>query len=236
MIAPETFANYAAMRVPRYTSYPTAPHFSPAIDSIGYRQWLSHIPPGEPISVYIHIPFCREMCWYCGCHTTVTRRQAPVSRYASTLAREIDLVAAELPSKLTIGNLHWGGGSPTLIAVDVLGELDRKLRQTFDISADVEIAVEVDPRTLTAPLAAAFAAAGVNRASVGVQSFDPKVQAAINRIQTFETTAGAVGALRSAGLKAINFDLVYGLPFQTTESCMATVEQALRLNPDRLAV
>ena len=114
MISPETFARYAAMRVPRYTSYPTAPHFSAEVAETVYRAWLGDLPPGEPVSIYLHIPFCREMCWYCGCHTSVTRRRAPVSRYAATLAREIELVASVIPGKPVVGHLHWGGGSPTL--------------------------------------------------------------------------------------------------------------------------
>ena len=116
MISPETFARYAAMRVPRYTSYPTAPNFSEAVGHEDYRRWLRRFPANEPVSLYVHVPFCREMCWYCGCHTSVTRRQAPVSRYVSTLVREIALVAAELPPKSQVGHVHWGGGSPTLLA------------------------------------------------------------------------------------------------------------------------
>jgi oxygen-independent coproporphyrinogen-3 oxidase len=236
MISPETFARYAAMRVPRYTSYPTAPHFSAAVDEAQYRSWLRALPPNEPVSVYLHIPFCREMCWYCGCHTTVTRRRAPVSRNAATLAREIDLVAAATGRQLTIGHLHWGGGSPTLLTPDDVALIHGALKQRFALDSQGEGAVEIDPRTLTPELAAAFARTGVNRASLGVQTFDPKVQAAINRVQSFETTAAAVRTLRDRGIPAINFDLVYGLPFQTVESCLDTIEQSLRLQPDRLAV
>jgi oxygen-independent coproporphyrinogen-3 oxidase len=236
MISTETFARYAALRVPRYTSYPTAPHFSPAIDQMEYRNWLHGIPAGEPISIYLHIPFCREMCWYCGCHTTVTRRKAPVSRYVSTLSREIELVTAEMPARMEVGHVHWGGGSPTLLAPEDVETLTSRIGAKFSIAADAEIAVEIDPRTLTSDLAAAFGRAGVNRASLGVQSFDPKVQAAINRVQSFETTAAAARMLRSAGVAALNFDIVYGLPFQTDRSCLQTIWQALQLRPDRLAV
>jgi oxygen-independent coproporphyrinogen-3 oxidase len=236
MISAETFARYAALRVPRYTSYPAAPHFSPAIDQIEYRKWLRGIPTGEPISIYLHIPFCREMCWYCGCHTTVTRRKAPVSRYVSTLSREIELVAAEMPARMEVGHVHSGGGSPTLLAPEDVETLTSQIEARFSIAADSEIAVEIDPRTLTSELAAAFGRAGVNRASLGVQSFDPKVQAAINRVQSFETTAAAARMLRSAGVAALNFDIVYGLPFQTDRSCLQTIRQALQLRPDRLAV
>ena len=236
MISQETFERYAKMRVPRYTSYPAAPHFSAAVDETEYRSWLQALPQGDAVSVYLHTPFCREMCWYCGCHTTVTRRRAPVSRNAATLAREIDLVATAIGRKLPVRHLHWGGGSPTLLTPDDVALIHAALKDRFVLDPQREGAVEIDPRTFTPELATAFARAGVNRASVGVQTFDPKVQAAINRVQTFETTASAVRTLRDRGIPAINFDLVYGLPFQTANSCLETVEQALRLQPDRLAV
>ena len=236
MISPANFARYAAMRVPRYTSYPTAPNFSPAVDQGEYRRWLRTLPSDEPVSLYLHIPFCRQMCWYCGCHTSVTRRQAPVSRYASTLIREIGLVASELGSRLPTGHVHWGGGSPTLLTPDDVKLIHEALKEAFSLDPLAENAVEVDPRTLSPELASAFARARVNRASLGVQSFDAKVQAAINRVQSFEVTAEAVRMLRERGVPAINFDLIYGLPFQTVASCLDTVEQALRLQPDRFAV
>lgn len=224
------------MRVPRYTSYPTAPNFSPAIGEGDYRSWLRSIPENEPTSIYLHVPFCREMCWYCGCTTTVTRREAPIARYAATLAKEIELAGAQLQSKPRVGHLHWGGGSPTLLAPDAIAGLTAQLRALFAFDGNAEIAVEVDPRALGREVVEAFAQAGVNRASVGVQSFDPAVQLAINRLQSFETTARAVELLRGNGVAGINFDLIYGLPHQTVASCTSTVEQALRLRPDRLAV
>jgi oxygen-independent coproporphyrinogen-3 oxidase len=236
MVSPDTFAKYAAMRVPRYTSYPTAPHFSAAVDETQYRSWLRTLPEDEPVSIYLHIPFCREMCWYCGCHTTVTRRRAPVSRNAATVAHEIELVARAVGRKLQAGHFHWGGGSPTLLAPEDVDLIYGALRQHFVRDHGAENAVEIDPRTLTPDLARAFVRAGVNRASLGVQTFDPRVQAAINRVQSFEITASAVRMLRERGIPAINFDLVYGLPFQTVQSCLDTVERALRLQPDRLAV
>lgn len=235
MILHETFARYAAMRVPRYTSYPTAPNFSAAVDETQYCKWLGSIRTG-PISVYLHIPFCREMCWYCGCHTTVARRQAPVSRYVSALVREIGRVASQCGALLEIGHLHWGGGSPTLLQSEDVARIHSALKDHFVLSPLQEGAVEVDPRTLTPEIVRAFARAGVNRASIGVQSFDPKVQAAINRVQSLETTAAAVRMLRERGIPSINFDLVYGLPLQSVRSCLDTLDQALSLQPDRLAV
>lgn len=149
MISPQTFARYAAMRVPRYTSYPTAPHFSDAIGETDYRSWLRTLPADEPVSIYLHIPFCREMCWYCGCHTSVTRRQAPVSRYVATLMREIELVSAAVGGKLTIGHLHWGGGSPTLLSPEDVDLIHGTLGNRFVLDSRIDGAVEVDPRTLT---------------------------------------------------------------------------------------
>lgn len=236
MISAETFARYAAMRVPRYTSYPAATHFSAAVDHTEYRRWLRALPAGEAVSIYLHIPFCREMCWYCACHTSVTRRPAPVARYVADLLREIEIVSAEIPDRLGIKHLHWGGGSPTLLSAGQVEAVSARLARHFDLDEAAEIAVEIDPRTLTDGLARAFGNAGVNRASLGVQSFDPKVQAAINRVQSFATTERAVRSLRDNGIAAINLDLVYGLPFQTVASCVSTVEQALELKPDRLAV
>lgn len=236
MIAPETFARYAAMRVPRYTSYPTAPHFSTAVDDSEYRRWLRNVPSGQAVSIYLHVPFCREMCWYCGCHTTVARRSGPIVRYAAAILKEIRSVSEQLRGEIEIGHLHWGGGSPTLLPPEAIAQVSRQLCERFRIQPGAEIALEVDPRTLTKSAAEAFVRTGVNRASVGVQSFDPVVQQAINRLQSFEVTAAAVDLLRDLGIEGINFDLVYGLPFQTVASCIETVEQALELRPDRLSV
>lgn len=236
MISPDVFARYAAMRVPRYTSYPTAPHFSAAVDHREYRRWLRSLAAGEAVSIYLHIPFCREMCWYCGCHTSVARRRPPISRYIDALIAEIRLVGSELQSRHRIGHLHWGGGSPTLLTPVDVARVTEALAEVFQIDPLAENAVEIDPRTLMEPLAAAFSRAGVNRASVGVQSFDPVVQQAINRRQSVATTARAVEMLRANGIPSINFDLVYGLPFQTLASCLDTVGRSLALQPDRLAV
>lgn len=235
-MSPETFARYAAMRVPRYTSYPTAPNFSAAIGPNEYRAWLRRIPTEEPVSIYLHIPFCRQMCWYCGCHTSVTRQNGPVGRYVDALVDEIGLVAREFGPRLRATHVHWGGGSPTLLTTPDIEKIHRALGEAFMLDPSGERAIEIDPRTLEEPIVAAFARAGVNRASIGVQSFDPVVQAAINRIQTFEITAAAVRMLRERSIPRINFDLVYGLPFQSVRSCIDTVEQALKLQPDRFAV
>lgn len=236
MIDHRTFARYAAMRVPRYTSYPTAPNFLPVPDACTYRDWLRECGGFESISVYLHVPFCRRMCWYCGCHTTVAHREAPLARYVTRLASEIHLVASELCGRRAVAHVHWGGGTPTLLAPGAVGALDRRLRRSFDIAPDAEIGLEVDPRALTAEVASAFVKAGVNRVSIGVQTFDPRVQAAINRVQPIEWTIAAVNLFRELGVKGVNFDLIYGLPRQTAASCLETVRQALAFRPDRFAV
>ncbi|MBX9896776.1 MAG: oxygen-independent coproporphyrinogen III oxidase [Qipengyuania sp.] len=232
----DTFARYAASNVPRYTSYPTAPAFSPEVGEDAYRTWLASLDGGADASVYIHVPFCRAMCLYCGCHTTVTRREEPVERYLAALALEIDLVRAATPAPPRIGHLHFGGGSPTLIPPVRMIELVAQLRRCFGFAPDAEIAIEVDPRTLTEEMASALGTCGFTRASIGVQSFDPIVQRAIRRVQSFETTATAVRWLRGAGIERVNVDLIYGLPHQTVSACAETVEQSLEVRPDRFAV
>ena len=232
----EILARYADRALPRYTSYPTAPHFIAAVGSGIYRQWLEAVSPNSDASLYLHLPFCRSMCWYCGCHTTVTARDAPIARYIETLAGEIDLVAEALPQRIAVKHVHLGGGTPTLMQPRQFIGLMDQLRDRFDIADDAEIAIEIDPRTLDQAMVDALAAGGVNRASLGVQSFDPVVQRAINRVQTFDETKIAVARLRAAGIAAINFDLIYGLPHQTIESCLDTAAQSLELEPDRFAV
>ncbi len=234
-LRPELLARYAHERVPRYTSYPAAPHFKPDVSAATYEEWLHALRPGSA-SLYVHIPFCAEMCWYCGCHTTVSRREAPVSRYLDALYEELSLVGAAVQNSLAISHLHLGGGTPTIMAPEQMLALITRIRNWFHFSPKAEIAIEIDPRTFTAEMADALAEAGFNRASLGVQSFDPAVQQAINRRQSFEQTTAAVDHLRGNGVERINFDLIYGLPHQSVASCLETVEQALRLAPDRLAV
>lgn len=233
---PETFARYASRNLPRYTSYPTSPHFTAAVDARTYEGWLRRVEPGTDLSLYLHIPFCRAMCWYCGCHTTVAARREPVTAYLEALVREMWRVAGTLPHDCLVRHVHFGGGTPTLIPAKDFTQLIAALRWHFRLARDSEIAVEIDPRSLSPELVAAFAGSGVGRASLGVQTFDPRVQQAINRIQDFVLVAAAVARLRDAGIDAINFDLIYGLPFQTVQSCLDTVKQALALEPSRLAV
>ena len=222
--------------VPRYTSYPTAPHFHAGIDAEVYRDWLAEIPAGERMSLYLHVPFCTRMCWYCGCHTKVVRQYQPVGDYAAVLDREIALTAGAVPKGREVSHVHWGGGTPTMLSPDDFSALMSALRERFDFAEDAEVAVEIDPRTLTREKAAAMAGAGVTRASLGVQDFNDIVQQAINRVQPFEMSAEVIDWLRGAGIEAINFDLMYGLPHQTVELVLHSVDLAVKLAPDRLAL
>ncbi|RDI60729.1 oxygen-independent coproporphyrinogen III oxidase [Microvirga subterranea] len=227
---------YGEERLPRYTSYPTAPQFSDAVGHQSYADWLSALPAETSASLYLHVPFCRSMCWYCGCHTTITQRDQPIVDYIAVLRREIGLVADRLSAPLPVRHVHFGGGTPTIMEPAELLDLVELMRHRFVIDGTAEIAIEIDPRTLTRTMTGALGAAGVTRASLGVQSFDPVVQRAINRIQTFEQTARATEGLRQAGVRGINFDLIYGLPHQTVESCVESVRRSIELRPERFSV
>ena len=222
--------------VPRYTSYPTVPHFSTGIDASIYRAWLSELDPNAPISLYLHVPYCQKICWYCGCNMKLAARYAPVADYVSTLIEEIRLVARQLPGRFRVSHLHWGGGTPTSLSPEDLARVMAEIWIHFDKEPDAEIAIESDPRTLTKTMIARIGALGFTRASFGIQEFDPKVQAAINRIQPPEMVKDAVEALRSVGVQAINFDLIYGLPLQSAEMLTKTIRACVALDPDRLAL
>ncbi|MCX8474782.1 MAG: oxygen-independent coproporphyrinogen III oxidase [Sphingomonas sp.] len=235
-MTPEIVARYADRPLPRYTSYPTAPHFTPGMTPARYAHWLGELPEDQPVSLYLHVPFCRSMCWYCGCHTTITAREAPIMRYLQSLHAEIDWVRRAAGNRLGARHIHFGGGTPSLMGPEPFLALMRDLSDAFRLDAESEVAIELDPRTLEPAMIAALAEGGVTRASLGVQSFDPAVQRAINRIQSFEQTAAATMGLRTAGVARVNFDLIYGLPQQSVQSCLDTVAQALTLLPDRFAV
>ncbi|MFQ5958531.1 MAG: oxygen-independent coproporphyrinogen III oxidase, partial [Alphaproteobacteria bacterium] len=185
---------------------------------------------------YLHLPFCAKLCWFCGCHTTVVNRYPPVAGYLDTLAREIDMVAAALGARRRVTHLHWGGGTPTILRPDDIRRLAARLRARFDVAADADFAVEIDPRGVTRETVAALADAGVTRASLGVQDFDPAVQRAVNRVQPFDLTARVVDWLRAHGIGALNVDLLYGLPEQTVAGLVKTVDRTLALAPQRIAV
>ncbi len=225
-----------ARPVPRYTSYPTAPQFGSAVNETVFARWLTAIPAHAEISLYLHVPYCVQLCWYCGCHTRAATDYHAVARYRDALLAEIATVRRHIGHRARVTHLHWGGGTPTVLRAEDLKAIDSGLHSAFDVASDAEIAVEIDPRSLPDATVAALAECGVNRVSFGVQDFDPRVQAAIGRIQSFETTQSAVERLRRAGVTSVNIDLIYGLPLQTEESLRRTIRQAVDLGPDRIAL
>jgi oxygen-independent coproporphyrinogen-3 oxidase len=225
-----------AKPVPRYTSYPTAPHFHAGIGNDQYRQWLAALPDDATLSLYLHIPFCDRLCWFCACHTKQTLRYAPVSRYLTALNAEIDGVARLLGGRGRVVAIHLGGGSPSLLAPADLIALNAVLRDRFAMNEAMEFSIEIDPNDMDDGRCDALAAIGITRVSLGVQDFNPRVQAAINRLQTYEQTKTVVDAMRRRGVGSVNLDVLYGLPHQTVHSVETTVHQALSLQPDRLAV
>lgn len=224
------------LRLPRYTSYPTAPHFTPAVDAGTYGRWLSELPAELPLSLYLHIAYCEEMCWFCGCHTKITKKYAPVADYLDALLREVDLVAAHLPARMTAQHVHFGGGSPTILSAEDFKRTMDHLRSHFDLADGAEVAVELDPRTADEDYVVAMAEAGVTRASVGVQDFNAKVQEAVNRIQPYDLVERVIGWLRKHGIAEVNMDLMYGLPHQTVASVLETIDQAMELAPRRISL
>lgn len=221
--------------VPRYTSYPTAPHFSPKVGHGQYHHWLSVLPAGSKLSLYVHIPFCHQLCLYCGCNTKATQHYAPVSRYLRPVMAEISNVAMRVPAH-RVTQIHWGGGSPNILNADDILLLSETIRTYFSIDRDVEFAVEMDPRHLDPEQIRAFGRAGISRLSLGVQDFNKAVQDAIGRAQSFEMTRRAVDAFRNLGVPSINIDIMYGLPYQTIKTVERTAAQVLALAPDRIAV
>jgi len=231
-----SLAERYAAPVPRYTSYPTAPQFSPAIGPREAAAWIAGLPANAAISLYTHIPFCHALCWYCGCATTVVNSPQPVAAYLETLSDEMAHVAALVPTSHHVTHLHWGGGSPNALAPRQIMTLAGEIREKFNVDKAAEFAVEIDPRFMDAERVTSFRRAGVNRVSIGVQDFDPAVQQAINRHQPYDMTARVVALVRDAGIPSLNVDIVYGLPRQTQASVARTIEQVLALDPDRIAV
>lgn len=221
--------------VPRYTSYPTAPHFSPQIGAERYAGWLAALPAETTLSLYLHVPFCTELCHYCGCNTKATRQRGPVDAYAEHLLAEIKLISA-LTGRRKAVHLHWGGGTPSILGADWLRRIVDALGEAFDLSTLKEHNIELDPRRMTQPLVTALAEIGVNRASLGVQEFAPHVQHAIGRIQPFELVERCVAMLRDAGIGRLNFDLMYGLPKQGRADITRSAERAVSLRPTRIAL
>lgn len=222
--------------VPRYTSYPTAPHFGADVDHAVYAQWLRRAgESGQPVSLYLHIPFCRSICHYCGCATKASRQDGPVRSYVEVLRKEIALVAAHL-GRVRVSHVHWGGGTPNLVARADFETLIGDLHQHFRLDGDAEHAIELDPRQMEPDEGRFLKRMGITRASLGVQDFDATVQAAIGREQPLEMVEAAVAGLRQAGIHAVNMDLIYGLPFQTHASIRRTAMYAAGLAPSRISL
>jgi len=225
-----------ASGLPRYTSYPPANHFVAGVGPQMLEPLLAATRKATSVSVYVHIPYCDRMCWFCGCHTKQTRQYEPVARYIDSLVREIGLWREKLGTRPKLSALHFGGGSPSLLRQAEWQKINQALRETFNFLENAEIAVELDPSDSTPDLIASLTAIGLTRASIGVQDFDPVVQAAINRPQSFASTLQLVNELRAAGVKSLNIDALYGLPLQTEQRFRRTLEKVEVLKPDRIAL
>jgi oxygen-independent coproporphyrinogen-3 oxidase len=228
------FLELLEQSVPRYTSYPTANHFKITDNADCYEKYLM-VVEGDA-SLYIHIPFCSSLCSYCGCFTRVPGEYTKILPYIDALVKEIDLVGEKVSkSTVRIKHIHFGGGTPTFLKTEDLKKLFEAIHKNFFIDSNSEIAVELDPRILNLDMLKLLKDFGVNRISLGVQDFNEDVQKTINRIQPFDVVAKCVEALHSVGIGAINFDLIYGLPFQTVEKIEKNMRLALSLNPNRIA-
>jgi oxygen-independent coproporphyrinogen-3 oxidase len=226
---------------PRYTSYPTADRFS---EDFGYRDYL-HAVAGvrtrgtkRPLSLYLHIPFCESICYYCGCNKIVTRRRDKAATYLSYLKREIEMQGLLFAGMNEVEQLHFGGGTPTYLSDEQMGDLMAHLRRSFSFAPDEtgEYSIEIDPRTVSAERVHSLRRQGFNRVSLGVQDFDPEVQQAVNRVQPEEETLAVIAAARAAGFRSISIDLIYGLPKQTMESMARTMDKVVAADPDRISL
>lgn len=226
---------------PRYTSYPTAPHFEDGFGHAEYTRLLERsAESGRPLSLYVHVPFCAHRCFFCGCNVTISHDRGWGRRYLPMLAREMEmasrLLQADGSDHREVVQVHWGGGTPTFLPPDDLAELMQIIRRNFRLADACEIGVEVDPRECSPAHLDALAAGGVNRLSMGLQELDPRVQEAVNRIQTREQTWAVLDGARQRGIESVNVDLIYGLPHQTPERFAATLQDVLQMQPDRLAL
>lgn len=233
---PAGWLAHAERSLPRYTSYPTAVSFEPAAGPETAAAWAAATGPDQTLSAYVHVPFCKRLCWYCGCHTSVFHTYDRVRTFQETLRREIDLWAGALGPHAGLAHLHFGGGSPNALAPGDFIALTRQIGGRFGLRPGAEVAAELDPGLLDPDFIAAVGEAGVTRVSLGVQTFDPAVQAKVNRIQPYDQVAACVEGLRRAGVPGLNFDLMYGLPGQDPDSVAASAELAVGLRPDRVAV
>jgi oxygen-independent coproporphyrinogen-3 oxidase len=224
---------------PRYTSYPTADRFHSDFTADNYVEYLqerTQLKQKPPLSLYIHIPFCASLCYYCACNKVITKDRSKSAIYLDYLEKELDLVLRHLNGREVLSQLHLGGGTPTFLSHDEQRRLMSILKSRFDFSDDAEISIEIDPRTVTNESLALLAELGFNRTSLGVQDFDENVQKAVHRIQPFDMVKNCIEQSRAQGFGSINFDLIYGLPKQTLSSFTQTLEQVIALSPDRIAL
>jgi oxygen-independent coproporphyrinogen-3 oxidase len=224
--------------VPRYTSYPTAPVWSESIGAGEFRAALTRAGAraGAPLSLYVHIPFCRERCSFCGCNVVIARSTATADRYLGSLMREMDTVADLLGDRRSVTQVHWGGGTPTFLEERQIETLWTAITRRFRVLPEAEVAVEIDPKVTSRSQLSLLRSLGFNRLSMGVQDLDPRVQDAISRIQTPEETRDMLDTARALGFRGINFDLIYGLPRQTPQSWLSTIARVLEMGPDRAAI
>lgn len=223
-------------KVPRYTSYPTAPHFSGDVSQDDFANWIKGVEPESEISLYVHVPFCRRLCWFCACRTQGTQSEAPIIAYMETLKAELTLLKEILPRGVKLSRLHWGGGTPTLLSPGMMTDLAGAIADVAPFAEGAEFSVEIDPNEIDDARLAALAAAGMNRASIGVQDFDDEIQRTIGRLQGYDVTRNAVEAIRAHGVYSLNADILYGLPHQSNERITESVQKLLSLNPDRVAL
>lgn len=223
-------------RVPRYTSYPPATAFTAGVGADFQRDCLATLDPAVPVSVYIHIPFCERLCWFCACATQGTSTLKPVENYIGVVKAELALLAQQLPAGIRMGQMHWGGGTPTILPPDMIRDLAQAVKAVIPPDDDFSFSVEIDPTLVDDAKIAMLARMGMTRASIGIQDFAPDVQAAIGRVQSFAATKTCVDSLRAAGITSLNADLVYGLPHQTQAKLADTIAQVCSLDPDRIAL
>ena len=219
---------------PRYTSYPSALYFQP-LTSDTYQQWLQKFDLEQSVALYIHIPFCNQLCWFCGCHTKVSNQYSPIAFYVRSLIQEIELISKTVNGKIKLHSIHFGGGSPTILTSEDMENIFKSIHAVFAVQNNAEIAIEIDPRHITKDKILTYKQLGFNRASLGVQDTNEKVQAAIHRIQSFNQIRRTCEMLREEGIHAINMDLIYGLPFQSLQSIEQTINQICTLQPSRIA-
>ncbi len=221
---------------PRYTSYPAATAFSDQVGKSDYAMLLRNIDPARPISLYFHLPFCRNICYFCACNVIYTKNKEKAEPYIGALTREMDLVGEHTQARMKVEQLHWGGGTPSFLSHEQMNMLMAQIYRRFDFVPGAEISIELDPRETSPDQIAALADLGFNRASLGVQDFNPAVQEAINRIQPLDITESAYRNLRSRGFQSVNFDLIYGLPLQTVETFQGTMDRVIDFRPDRISL